>query len=67
MGSENAKGNPAYLLSPISSMAVHGGPMKTSPASVHFRAKSEFSLNYDGQNNQYLANVTTQAITLTNP
>lgn len=26
-------------------MALYGGPMKTSPASVHFRANAEFSLN----------------------
>lgn len=26
-------------------MALYGGPMKTSPASVHFCANAEFSLN----------------------
>lgn len=30
----------------MSSIAFHGGPMNTMPASVHFRAKAEFSLNY---------------------
>lgn len=34
-----------YLLSPISSIAFQGGPIKTNPASVHFRAKAEFSLS----------------------
>lgn len=27
-------------------MAFHGGPIKISPASVHFLANAEFSLNY---------------------
>ena len=36
----------ANLLSPIASIASHGGPMKMSPASVHFFAKVEFSLSY---------------------
>jgi len=36
-----------YLLLPIASIASHGGPMKTKPASVHFRANVEFSLNYE--------------------
>jgi hypothetical protein len=30
----------------MSSIAFHGGPMNTMPASVHFRANAEFSLNY---------------------
>lgn len=38
---------PSYLLLPIASIAFHGGPMKTKPACVHFRANSEFSLNYE--------------------
>lgn len=35
-----------YLLSPMSSMAFQGGPINTNPASVHFRAKAEFSLSF---------------------
>ncbi len=35
-----------YLLLPMASIACHGGPMNTSPASVHLRANAEFSLNY---------------------
>ena len=33
----------ARILSPISSMASAGGPMKTSPASAQARAKAAFS------------------------
>lgn len=33
----------ARILSPMSEMASAGGPMKTSPASAHARAKSAFS------------------------
>ncbi len=33
----------ARILSPISEMAAAGGPMKTSPASAHARAKPAFS------------------------
>lgn len=44
------QGEKSYLLLPMDSMASHGGPMKTIPASAHFRANEEFSLNYDEVN-----------------
>lgn len=41
--------------------------MKTNPASVHFRAKAEFSLNYDGHINMHSAITMTQKINTYKP
>lgn len=35
-------------------MAFQGGPMNTNPASVHFRAKAEFSLSFPRSFMSYL-------------